>query len=319
VLPTSDHGLEFIARNRAFLESMGYLPTEANDELVLMLLDKYSTSRLAEVAGVEAPRASRVERVSDIEALDFVFPCVVKPTESHHPPAGFLGRKAIHVRDQQELEETLRVTVGGDGVVVAEVVPGADDAFCSYYTYLVDGDPLFHYTKHKLRQHPIHFGIGSYHVSGDVPDARELGLRLFRAAGLVGLGNVEFKRDARDGRLKLIECNLRLTAADPMIRHEGLDLPFLLYERAIGRPGLVVSGNRRRTRQWHPMLDVRAFMQYRRAGELTTLGWLRSLLSRKRLPFFLLADPVPSVMNTVLFLRRSPGYVNRWRLQRAQG
>jgi D-aspartate ligase len=197
------------------------------------------------------------------------------------------------------------------GVVVTEVVPGPDESFCSYYTYLVDGEPLFHYTKRKLRQHPIHFGDGTFHVSEDVPEARELGLRLFRAAGLRGLGNVEFKRDARDGRLKLIECNLRLTAADPMIRAGGLDLPHLLYERACGRPGPPLPGGGRRTRQWHPVKDVRALLQYRRTGELSTGSWLRSLRGSTCLPLFSLSDPGPSLGNAAFVPRRLTGLIRR--------
>jgi len=298
VLPTSDHGLEFIARNRSFLESLGYRPVEANDDLVLALLDKGQTYRVAMDAGVEAPKAVRIQGVQDLTSHKIGYPCAIKPVEAHRAPPGFRDRKVVVAHDQPALEAAVRAMCGsGASVVVTEVVPGADDAFCSYYTYLVGGDPLFHYTKRKLRQHPIHFGDGSYHVGEDISEAREIGLRLFRAAGLVGLGNVEFKRDARDGRLKLIECNLRLTAADPMIRAGGLDLTQLLYDRACGRQDFQLGPLRQGVRQWDPSRDVRAFVQYRRAGEITTTAWVWSILGRACLPLFSLSDPGPSMAN----------------------
>jgi len=300
VLPTSDNGLEFIARNRAFLVDLGHHPVEANDELLLSMLDKGATYRVAMAAGVEAPRAVRLRSVQDLDLHDLTFPCAVKPTTAHHRSAGFRGRKALFVEDRPALERTVSATADGDnGVVVTEVVPGPDANFCSYYTYLVDGQPLFHYTKRKLRQHPIHFGDGSYHVSDHVPEAQELGLRLFKAAGLVGLGNVEFKRDARDGRLKLIECNLRLTAADPMIRAGGLDLARLLYDRALGRPTGQLQSDRPGMRLWEPSRDLRAFVQYRRAGELDTRAWLQTVLATNCLPLFALTDPAPSLVNAL--------------------
>ena len=43
------------------------------------------------------------------------------------------------------------------------------------------------------------------------PELVELGLRSFRAIGYRGVGSIEFKRDDRDGRLKMIELDLRLS------------------------------------------------------------------------------------------------------------
>jgi predicted ATP-grasp superfamily ATP-dependent carboligase len=318
VLPTSDHGLEFLARHRGLLEELGYVPAEANDRLVLALLDKGETYRVATAAGIQAPRSVHIKGIDDLDEHCLTLPCVVKPTQSHIRSAGFHALKAVHAHDRRELEAVVRATTADTehGVVVSEVVPGPDDAFCSYYTYLVDGEPLFHYTKRKIRQQPIHFGDGTFHVSADVPEARELGLRLFRNAGLRGLGNVEFKRDARDGQLKLIECNLRLTAADPMIRAGGLDLPYLLYERARGRSGPPMSPHGRATGQWHPAKDVRAFLEYHRAGELTARAWGRSLIHPMSLPLFSLTDLGPSLGNIAASPRRLVRLARRTHAQR---
>ena len=68
------------------------------------------------------------------------------------------------------------------------------------------------------------------------PEVAELGLRFFQGVGLRGLANVEFKRDARDGRLKLIECNHRFTAPTGLLRAAGMDLPLFVYNRLTGRP-----------------------------------------------------------------------------------
>jgi predicted ATP-grasp superfamily ATP-dependent carboligase len=106
---------------------------------------------------------------------------------------------------------------------------------------------------------------------------------------------VEFKRDERDHKLKLIECNLRLTAADPLLRACGLDLPHLLYERAVGRDVSMPARFREGLRQWHPLNDLRALRDYRREGSLTVGGWARSLLHPQRLPLFSADDVGPSL------------------------
>ena len=133
------------------------------------------------------------------------------------------------VSSATELEAAFeRIIPTGLAVIVTEIIagPGGERLeYCSYYSYLdADGEPLFHFTKRKPREYPLVFGGGTYHVSGWDPEVAEAGLRFFQGVGLRGIGNVEFKRDGRDGRLKLIECNPRVTAADRLVQRAGLDL-----------------------------------------------------------------------------------------------
>jgi predicted ATP-grasp superfamily ATP-dependent carboligase len=180
-------------------------------------------------------------------------------------------------------------------MVLTALIPGPHDAFCSYYTSLDEtGEPLLHVTKRKLRQFPVGFGEGTLHEMAWIPEAADAGLRFFRAVRLRGLGNVEFKRDARDGRLKLIECNLRFTQADALLRRAGVDLPALAYARLAGLPFEPPGMQRDGTRLWFPKNDARAFAAYRRTGATTTQAWIRSLVGRQTLPLWDVTDPRPS-------------------------
>jgi D-aspartate ligase len=306
LLPCSDRGLELLARHRARLVELGHRPVEADDELILALLDKARTAELAADAGIPAPRTFRLDSPEAIDEVvaTIAFPCAVKPLHPHRAPTS-LWAKGAEVDDADALVAWAKAS---RGLVATEIVPGPEDAFCSFYTYMVDGEPLFGFTKRKLRQFPVRWGTGTYHLSEWVPDAAEAGRKLFEAVGLVGLGNVEFKRDVRDGTLKLIECNLRLTEADPLLRASGLDLAHVLYERALGRTATVPEQFEYGKRQWLPLADTRAFLAYRAAGTTTTGEWLRSLLHPQVLPFFAAEDPGPSLRN----LRTLAGRVARW-------
>src|SRR5262249_50667742 len=125
----------------------------------------------------------------------------------------------------------------GVEVMLLEMIPGPDDRLCSYYTYLdAAGTPQFHFTKRIIRRFPVNMGDACYHVTDRNPEVAEVALRLFRQAGLRGLANAEFKRDVRDGQLKLIECNARFTAANGLVAASGLDLAAFVYNRLTGRP-----------------------------------------------------------------------------------
>src|SRR5207302_1489640 len=83
-----------------------------------------------------------------------------------------------------ELHTVLERTAAlGLEMLVVEVIHGIDDEFVSYFGYLDEGGaPLLQFTKRKLRQDPIHFGIATYHATTHDPEVAELGLRFLRAA-----------------------------------------------------------------------------------------------------------------------------------------
>ena len=309
ILPADDHGLELVARHRAELVEAGHMPVEADDRVVLAMLDKDSTYRLAGQAGVPAPRviAARTQEELDLAGRGIGFPCGLKPRHSHlyarHPE---LPDKLLLAHDEVELRDAFaRTRRLGLDMLVTEIVPGGDDRYCSYYSYLDErGNPLFHFTKRQIRQHPTRFGLACYHVTEWHPDVAELGLRFFQSIGLRGIGNVEFKRDPRDGQLKLIECNHRFTAANELVRLAGVDLALFAYNRLVGRDGPPIDAYREGVRLWHPVEDLRAFLAYRSRGELSAGEWTRSLVHRQHFPVFSWRDPKPSLASLAAKPRR---------------
>ena len=320
VLPCEDEGLDLIARNREMLLDLGLVPFEADDSVLLAMLDKHETYRLAAELGIEAPLSFEVTSNEDIAvALERVaYPCALKPVHSHEFVRHFPGMKAFVVQSDAEMRNALSRTVDlGLEMIVTEIIPGGDDQFYSYYSYIdEDGQPLLHVTKRKLRQYPIWFGSGCFHATDWNPEAAEIGLRFFKGVGVRGLANVEFKRDARDGRLKLIECNHRFTAATGLLRAAGADLPLFVYNKLMDRPLPRIEGYRTDMTMWYPMRDVRAFLAYRRHGEISTLKWARSLVGSHHFPVASTSDMRPAVAQSMRIVSRLRRLLGRRRVQR---
>jgi D-aspartate ligase len=320
ILPCGDEGLELIARNRMMLLELGLVPFEADDEVLLAMLDKSRTYELARDVGIESPLTFNVHTQDDIAiALERIsYPCALKPVHSHAFARHFAGMKAFRVHNDDDMRSALARTVAfGIEMIVTEIIPGDDDQFFSYYSYIdEEGEPLLHATKRKLRQYPIWFGSGCFHITDRHPEVAELGLRFFEGVGLRGLGNVEFKRDARDGRLKLIECNHRFTAATGLMRAAGLDLPLFVYNKLTGRPLPPVDEYRPGKTMWYPMRDLRAFAAYRRHGEISLLSWLRSIMRHHHYPVASLSDPRPVLANNLRVFGRVRRVLSRNRAQR---
>jgi predicted ATP-grasp superfamily ATP-dependent carboligase len=311
VLACSDAALEIVREHREELAARFVL--DASDPVVQRrLLGKLTTYEAAREAGVPTPRFWRADDEEQVraQAADYVYPLLVKPQFSHLFQPVF-GAKYLRVTGFDELLDAYRRARAHDlEVMLLEEIPGPDDRLCSYYTYFDEaGAVLCDFTKRVLRRYPPSQGTGCYHVTDWNPEVRSLGLRLFRHVGLVGVGNVEFKRDTRDGELKVIECNARFTAANGLLVASGCDLGSFVYHHLAGNAPRPPSERVYRTglHLWRPGKDLRTFMTLRGRGELGTVAWAASLAHRQVLPFFSVCDPAPSLVGAAWFAGRALG------------
>jgi D-aspartate ligase len=273
------------------------------------MLDKERTYELARSIGIPAPRTVQICLEDELPGSlgELSFPIALKPRRSHLFARHFgLTQKVFVAADRRQLaDHTERLRALGIELLGCEIIPGPDDAYYSYYSFIDDGgEPLLHLTKHKLRQYPPGFGLATYHEIDRDPEVAELGLRFFKGVGLRGLGNVEFKRDARDDRLVLIECNPRFTAGQEIVRHAGIDLALLAYNRLAGKPLPPLDGYRAGVRMLHPVEDLRGALELRRRGRLGLRSWAASLLHKQHFPLFSWRDPRPSLHSWARFARR---------------
>ena len=312
LLACNDEAIEMIIAHRRPLAER-YVLEEGDAELRLSLLDKLRTYDQSVAAGVPTPRYWRVSSVSDLEKIKdgLIFPLIIKPLFSHHVRK-IWGAKYLLIQNYDELHQKF-VELQHQNIeyLLMEFIPGGDDQLCSYYTYMDEnGTPLFHFTKRVIRRYPENMGPACYHVTDWNPEVRDMGLKFFRHVRLRGLGNVEFKRDRRDGKLKIIECNARFTAANCLVKAAGLDLPLLTYNKLTGRPLPPVDSYRSGLTLWLPVADFLAFKELRQQGKITWLGWLRSVLRPQLFQYFSWRDPMPAVVwagrkfSQVLFRRR---------------
>jgi D-aspartate ligase len=305
LLAASDEAIELIAEHRQSLSEKFTLDL-SNPDAQLCMLDKLCTYRAAQAAGVPTPKfwgANTREQIVKLEH-ELVFPLILKPVLGHKFSRKFIGPYAV----AYNLDELLSAfdTVCGAGIptFLVEMIPGPDDRLCSYYTYLDEsGNNLIDFTKRVIRRYPMNMGGSTYHITDCVPDIRELSLALFRLVGLRGVANAEFKMDVRDGKLKLIECNARFTAADCLLVASGLNLPLFVYDRLTGRPHAAPSSYRMGMRLWKPVGDFAAYRQLNKRGLLTFRAWIRSIMHPQIFPVFRWNDPLPAILGSARLIR----------------
>jgi predicted ATP-grasp superfamily ATP-dependent carboligase len=148
------------------------------------------------------------------------------------------GRKAFRVNNLIELQQTYeRVSQARRDVLLQEWIPGDTDQIVVWGGYVQrDLEPVVFFTARKLVQSPSEFGTGCVVESDRIPDLLEPSVRLCRALGYEGIAEVEFKRDARDGTLKLIEVNARHWDWHQLGSASQVNVTWAAYCHLTGRP-----------------------------------------------------------------------------------
>ncbi len=307
ILPLSDEALVFVSHCRQDLEKH-YRVIEADDRVNLSLLDKATAYQLARRAGIATPYVLEVDSPVDLLAgmRDLTYPCALKPRVSHRFTRANNGLKMQIVHNADELVYYFKhYRKRGLQMLATELIPLTEEGHLSYYTYLdKNGRPMFHFTKRRIRQYPTVFGAGTHNVTTWDREVAALGLRFLQSIGLRGIGTVEFMRDPRDGALKFIEANPRLTGTTELVVRSGLNLPLFVYRRitggqlpSMGRYDLDVHTLR-------PLGEWMAFREMRRKRKISWREWMATLLHRQHFLVFRLSDPLPSIVGIAPFVRR---------------
>ncbi|HEX6988509.1 MAG TPA: hypothetical protein VF282_03515, partial [Bacillota bacterium] len=186
-----------------------------------------------------------------------------------------LNEKALAAGNPAELRSALERVRGLGPVLIQERIPGGDDQIHQVgFVRSVDGRLLARFAGRNLLQYPPHFGSGALVVAEVAPDAVDLATHIVETLDLVGIANVELKRDARDGRLKLMEVDPRLWLWHDLGRVAGVDLAWTYYQLLAGMDPAPQLQQRQGVKWVHEIRAPAAAWAAARAGER---GWVRLL------------------------------------------
>lgn len=248
------------------------------------LVTKEQQYALAEREGFPCPRTGYILTAADLEAFcrDARFPCLLKP-RSHREwealPEGnpLRGRKLATADDQAALLGWYRHAAPYQPeAVVQEIIAGPDDAkYCYLSVYGSGARRLGYCVVREFRCYPI--GFGSASIVEPVIDEEIAGLcdRFLRGIGYVGLCEIEVKRDARDGQVRLIEVNPRFSVTGDCSIYAGLEVGWLHYLDLIGQAVDPVEPTCLNFRHITLRREAPAFPQQLDAGLITWGEWLR--------------------------------------------
>jgi predicted ATP-grasp superfamily ATP-dependent carboligase len=199
---------------------------------------------LAEEHGMPRPRTAYVQSNGDLRAFiqQARFPCLLKPRHDREwatLPEGNprRGTKAVVTPSESDLLAQYGfVEPYRPEAVVQELIVGPDNhKHCYLAVYGSDGSRLGHCVVRELRCNPTQLGSAMMEEPVIDPEIDEVCDSFLRKIGYTGLCEIEVKRDAADGKVKLIEVNPRFSGTGDCSLYAGVEVGWLHYLDLIGK------------------------------------------------------------------------------------
>jgi D-aspartate ligase len=301
LFPTREETVAAISSNRDRLSHLYRVPTPAWDT-VRTAWDKRETHAVAQELGVDAPRCWFPRSEQDLDLVPAGAPVIIKPAIKEH----FFyatSAKAWRADSSAELRDAYRRAVeviDPAEVIVQEMIPGGGQEQLAYCAFFRAGEPVASMTVRRRRQHPSDFGRASTFVETvDLPEIEEPSKRFLKAIDYYGLVELEYKRDPRDGRAKLLDVNARTWGYHSLGAAAGVDFPYLLFRDQTGHevePARARAGVR--WLRWST--DVPNAVKDMMRGDLRAADYARSLRGVDVEAVWSPRDPLPALMEVGL-------------------
>lgn len=294
LVPTRDETVAAFSRYRDELAAF-FAVTTGEWDSVQWAWNKGKTYELAESLGIPCPRTFSPANAAELSALSDRLPLAIKPAvkENFFYATGAKAWRADTREEMTRLYEKAERQICREEILVQEIIPGDGREQYSWCAFVQNGRPHSTLCARRLRQHPREFGRAATYVeSTDAPEIEELSERFVRAIGYHGLVEIEYKRDPRDGRYKLLDVNARAWGFHALGRACGIDFPFLLFADRLGLP--IEPARAAAGIGWLRLItDVPTAISDLLHGSLTLREYLRSLRATGLESVFAWSDPLP--------------------------
>jgi D-aspartate ligase len=303
LIPSADETATLIGRHYDELASRFRLTTPPWETL-RFACDKRLTYTLGAALGLDVPWTLYPRDRRDLESADLPWPVILKPAFKARMNR-LTAAKAWRVDDRDALlsryEEACEL-VDPEVLMVQELIPGGGEAQFSYTALCVEGRTLADLVARRTRQYPPDFGRASTYVETVECDAvAEASIPLLSHLRWSGLVEVEFKRDPRTERFKLLDVNPRVWGWHTLCARAGVDFPWLMWLAVRGEP--VPPTHATPGVRWvRTSTDLPMVAREILRGRMSVRGYLRSLRGPLEGAIFAGDDPSPALLELPLLL-----------------
>ena len=230
VIPLTDFSAILLSQNKEELKK--YAALAVNDwDVIQMAVDKQNTMLTCQKNLIPYPVTLwDVESIDDILNSGLKYPFIIKPRTGY----GSIGFHCI--TSAEHLKEVFDNAIKCHGkMLVQDFIPQIDKQYKAELFLDRHGNVKSACVFDKTRWFPIDGGSTCCSSTVFRPDIVEMSAKLLRAIGWKGYGDIDLIQDPRDGLVKVMEINPRITASVKICFSAGIDFARQIIELETGR------------------------------------------------------------------------------------
>lgn len=226
ILPSYDPQVYILSKNSKRLARQGVSVLAPDYDILLTLLDKSRTLKLAEEAGFPHPKTFRLDEHELADIMEQVEPpWVIRPTASAR------SRGMVVVQKREDLAETVaNLQASHRDLILQEYIPGTDKQ--NFYMMIgPNHEVLSMITPKVLRtSHRVYRNSSAAALFNHDHEYNDRVRDLVRRLNWHGGATVQTKIDTRDGIPKLMEINPRMGSHTWYNTEMGINTPLMYWQ-----------------------------------------------------------------------------------------
>lgn len=294
----SDQDMIITSKNRELLKEL-YSFTLPPHNLLESILNKESFIDLATKNKLPIPKSKYLDSSKGLLDIikDFDYPFIIKPSWRNNVWLKyFREQKVIYINSKDDLDSKLHLLSKINvKFLVQEIIPGDENnIFCTFAVLDTNSNPLEIGSCKKIHQYPPYFGNTSLAKTIEDEELEETSKNIFQQLNLIGYSSIEYKKDPRDGKLKILEITPnRFNRQFAVTSLSGQNLPYTLYNFETGgdiKPTAKLITNK----LWMSEVnELRAIKSYLSSKEFSLIKWIYNIFNIRIFEIFSIKDIKP--------------------------
>lgn len=301
IFPNSDEAVYLLSKNKDILEKFYRIPTP-EWEIIKNVYIKKNTYQIAENNGIPIPKTYYPGSLEELIGLDLDYPIVIKPSIRDH----FYNKtkiKGFRIDNKNELVKIYQFVtsvIDPSEVLVQEFIAGGPKCLFSFCPFFKEGKVVASIMARRSRQHPMDFGHASTFAELiSIQELRKISERFLSLIGYYGIGEIEFMKDHKDGKFKLIELNPRIWGWHSLAIAAGIDFPYLLYQDMLGQK-IEIPSSLNDVKWVRLLTDIPVVVTEIMKRNMKISDYLNSMKGSKEFAVFCMDDPLPFLMEIAM-------------------
>lgn len=302
LIPSNDHAVFTISKHKKRLEEYFKVITPSL-EIIENIYDKSKLLMMAEDIGIPIPETFYLSTPDEDFPQSLRFPVI---TKGRHGLSFYktLGKKVFLANNEVELRAQLKLIFEKYDIratITQGLIPqNNENKTISFTAFCERGEIKTYWMGVKLREHPIRFGTATCAKSVYLEECYNHSVPLLKALNYTGVCEIEYLKDLRDDKFKLVEINARTWLWVDLAKRCGINYPMYIYNFVNNIPNSFPANYEIGLTWLNYFTDVIFSIQAFLKKQLSFKEYYKSMRGKKIPSIFKIKDFLPGLMFVLL-------------------